>query len=190
MALPSTIYRAGIELSDIDRSLYESLQVTVAQHPSETAERMVVRLLAYALCFEPGLAFTKGISAADEPDLWLKGPDGRVLTWIEVGLPDPERLAKACRHAGRVILFASGAALPRWEGQHLAKLSGIGNLTVVGFDQEFVNRLTARLKRVVNWSMTITEGSLYLAVNGETLETVPAHMSGPPLFLKSGIRHK
>jgi uncharacterized protein YaeQ len=181
MALPSTIYRAGIELSDIDRGLYESLQVTVAQHPSETAERMVVRLLAYALCYEPELTFTKGISAVDEPDLWLKGPDGRVLTWIEVGLPDPERLAKSCRHAGRVILFACGAALPRWEGQHLAKLAGIRNLTVVGFDQEFVNRLTARLQRAVSWSLTITEGSLYLTVDGETLETVPAHLSGPPL---------
>ncbi|MCM2359550.1 MAG: YaeQ family protein [Geobacteraceae bacterium] len=171
MALPSTIYRASIQLSDVDRGVYESLQATVACHPSETAERLVARLLAYALFFEPDLAFTKGIGAGDEPDLWLKGADGRVLLWIEVGLPEPERLIKASRHCERVALVAAGRALPAWERLHLAKLEGIANLALIRIDQQFIGRLASHLERSINWSVTITEGTLYLTVAGETLET-------------------
>jgi uncharacterized protein YaeQ len=181
MALPSTIYRVSIQLSHIDRNIYESLQTTIAQHPSETAERLVARLMAYALCFEPGLAFTKGVGAGDEPDLWAMGPDGRVLTWIEVGLPDPERLVKASRHSGRVILIACGPSLPRWVEQHLAKLAGIPNLTVIGLDQGLLNQLAARLRRTIAWSLTITEDSLYLGIDGETLEGTITLLSGGPI---------
>ena len=92
MALPSAIHKVNIQLADIDRGVYETLQSTVARHPSETEERLVARLLAYALFFEPELVFTKGISAVDEPDLWSKGPDGRVLLWVEVGLPEADRI--------------------------------------------------------------------------------------------------
>lgn len=182
MALPSTIYRASIQLSDVDRNLYETLQATVARHPSETAERLVARLLAYALCYEPGLVFTRGVGAGDEPDLWAKGPDGRVTLWIEVGLPEPERLVKSSRHVERAVLFGCGPSLPRWADQHLAKLAGIPNLTVLGFDQGFLNQVVARLERSIDWSLTITEGSLYLNVGGETLETTLAHLSGPTPF--------
>jgi uncharacterized protein YaeQ len=182
MALPATIYRASIQLANIDRNLYESLQTTVARHPSETEERLVVRLLAYALSYEPGLVFTKGVGAGDEPDLWMKGGEGGVLLWIEVGLPEPERLIKASRHARRTVLFAYGPSLGRWETQHLAKLDNTPNLTVVGLDHAFLNQLVARLQRSIAWSLTITEGSLYLGVAGETLETTLLHLSGPPLF--------
>lgn len=172
MALPSTIYRAGIELSDLDRGIFETLQTTVARHPSETEERLVARLLAYALFYEPDLSFTKGIGAGDEPDLWAKGGDGRVTLWVEVGLPDPERLVKASRHAGRVALLACGAARSRWEEQHRATLAAIPTLTVTGIEQGFIDRLVARLQRSIAWSLTVTEGVLYLTVAGETLETV------------------
>lgn len=171
MALPSTIYRANIQLSDIDRGVYESLQFTVARHPSETEERLVTRLLAYALFFEPDLAFTKGISAGDEPDLWLKGADGRVRLWIEVGLPEPQRLIKASRHSERAVLVAAGKALSAWAQQHLAQLEGIPNLRVLCIDQKFISRLASGLERSINWSITVTEDSLYLAVADETLET-------------------
>ena len=171
MALPSTIYRAGIQLADVDKNRYETLQTTIARHPSETEERLTARLLAYALYYEPGLAFTRGVGAGDEPDLWLKGGDGRILLWIEVGLPDPDRLVKASRHAARVVLIASGAAMPSWEKQHLPKLSGIANLCVVRLDRNFITQLAARLERSITWSLTITEGSLYLNVDGDTLET-------------------
>src|SRR5512145_1334338 len=102
MALPSTVYKASVQLADVDRGVYETLQSTVAQHPSETAERLCARLLAMAIFYEPELAFTKGLSATDEPDLWVIGPDARVRLWVEVGLPDADRIIKASRHAGRV----------------------------------------------------------------------------------------
>ena len=172
MALPSTIYRVNIQLSDVDRGIYESLQATVARHPSETEERLVARLLAYALFYEPGLAFTKGVGAGDEPDLWVKGPDYRVLLWVEVGLPEPERLIKAGRHAEKVALIACGKALPLWEQQHLAKLARVSNLTVIRFDQAFINRLAATLDRSITWSVTINDGNLYINIGAETFETV------------------
>ena len=178
MALPSIIHRLELQLADIDRSRYETLQTTVARHPSETAERLVARLLAYALFHEEGLLFTKGVGAGDEPDLWAKGPDGRLLLWIEVGLPEPERLIKAARHSERVALLACGSALGTWERQQLPKLAGVKNLTVMTLDQGFMNRLAALVGRTISWEMTITEATLYLQVAGESLETVVTVRSG------------
>ena len=162
MAQPSTIYRAGIQLSDIDRGLYESLQFTVARHPSETEERLLARILAYALYYEPELTFTK------------------------VGLPDAERLVKASRHSEQVVLCAFGTALPIWEKQHLPKLAGISNLTVIRLDQAFLKILSERLQRSISWSLTITEGSLYLAIAGETLESSVVHLMGPNKNQRTG----
>jgi len=170
MALPSTIHKASIELSDIDHGVYESLQATVARHPSETEERLVARLLAFAIFHEPELAFTKGLCATDEPDLWVKGGDGRVLLWVEVGLPEADRILKASRHAERVALLAYGRALASWDQQHLPKLEKVGNLIVISIDQTFINKLAARLERSINWSVTITEGTLYLSIGEETME--------------------
>jgi uncharacterized protein YaeQ len=179
MALPSTIYRASITLAGIDRGRYELLPATVARHPSETAERLVARLLAYALCFEEGLAFTRGIAAGDEPDLWLKGPDGRVQLWVEVGLPEAERLVKAARHAQRVVLFACGSGRPRWEEAHLPKFAAACNLTIYGLDWPFLQQAAACLERVIDWSLTVSGGTLYLTVAGETLEAPLAMLKGP-----------
>jgi uncharacterized protein YaeQ len=172
MALPSTVYKASIQLSDVDRGVYESLQATVARHPSETEERLVGRLLAYAIFQEPELAFTKGISATDEPDLWVKGGDGRVRLWVEVGLPDAERIIKASRHSERVALLACGRMSPSWDLQQLPKLEKLDNLTVISFDQAFVNMVASLLERSINWSITITEGTFYLSIAEETLETI------------------
>ena len=171
MALPAVIHRVAIDLSDIDRGRYPRLEATVARHPSETAERLVLRVLAYALCHEEELVFTKGISAGDEPDLWTKRPDGRVREWIEVGLPDPERLRKTSRHAERVVLVAGGGGLQRWLNQQQPKLASITNLTILTFDPAFVTRLAETLERVVEWSVTVTEGVLYLTRVNETLES-------------------
>ena len=186
MAQPSTIYRVGIQLSDIDRGLYETLQITVARHPSETEERLLARILAYALYYEPELAFTKGVGAGDEPDLWSKGPDGRVRCWIEVGLPDAERLVKASRHSEQVVLCACGSSLTVWEKQQLPKLAGISNLTVISLGQAFLGSLSKRLQRSISWSLTVTEGSLYLAIDGETLESSVVHVMGPDTIQRTG----
>ena len=183
MARPSTVYRASVQLSDLDRQVYEQLQTTIAQHPSETAERLVARLLAYALCYEEGLLFTKGVGSGDEPDLWSIGPDGRVKLWIEVGLPDPDRLAKSCRHVERGILFASGPSQSqsRWLTQNLPKLSASPNLTIIGIDYSFLGQLVENLQRAITWSVTVTEGAIYLTVGDQTLETTPELLSGVKL---------
>jgi uncharacterized protein YaeQ len=178
MARPATIYKANLQFADLDRSVYETLQVTAAQHPSETAERLVARLLAMALFFEPELTFTKGLSATDEPDIWVIGPDGRVQLWVEVGLPDAERIIKACRHAERVALLACGKMLVNWNQQHLPKLAKITNLTVVCLDGSLINTLAEQLERSINWSLTITEGTMYLTAGAVTYETAVQVMAG------------
>jgi uncharacterized protein YaeQ len=160
MALPSTIYRANIQLANLEADIYLPLQTTIARHPSETAERLLARLLAYAFFHQPELSFTKGIAAGDEPDLWTKEADGRVLAWIEVGLPDPERLIKAVRHSGRVILLAYGSNLSRWIEQHRSKLE-FPNLSVVRLDHVFLGELAKGLQRSISWSLTITDGCIY-----------------------------
>lgn len=171
MARPSTIYKVSLQLADIDRNVYETLQLTVARHPSETGERLVARLLAMAIFYEPELTFTKGLSATDEPDIWVKGPDGRVKLWVEVGLPEADRVSKACRHAERVALLACGKTLAHWNLQHLSKLEKINNLTVAGLDQELINTLAEKLERSINWSITITEGALYLTCGAVSYES-------------------
>lgn len=181
MALPSMIYRATIQLSHVDRGIYEVLQTTLARHPSETAERVVLRLLAYAICHEPDLTFTKGVCAGDEPDLWSKGPDGRVKLWIEVGMPDPDRLLKVCRHAGRVVLLASAPNRFRWDEQYRVTLADVPNLLVVKVDFAFVSQVAAGLERSIVWELTITDGTLYLTSGGKTLETTVEVLVGSGL---------
>jgi uncharacterized protein YaeQ len=180
MALPATIFRANVELADVDRSVYATLKTTLARHPSETEERLVARLLAFTLFYEEGLTFTKGICEGDEPDFWLKGGDGRVLLWGEVGLPEPERLLKAGRHAGRVVLLACGRSLLHWEQHQLPKLEGGGNLTVVTVAPGFLARLAATLDRTISWDVTISDTTLYLSTGEETVET--------PLTVRVGKR--
>ncbi len=181
MALPSTVYRAALQLSHVDRGRYETLSFSIARHPSETAERLVLRLLAYALCFGPELEFTRGICAGDEPDLWTKAPDGRVALWVEVGTPEPERLMKAARHAGRVVLLASGPNRYRWDGPQLPKLAGIPNLTVIGLDDRFVRQLAASLSRAIAWEVTVTGGSIYVTAAGMTCDAQLGLLAGPAL---------
>lgn len=170
MALTPTIHRAALELAHVDRGVYARLAASVARHPSETAERLVLRLLAWALCYEEGLAFTRGIAAGDEPELWSHEPDGRVDLWIEVGLPEPERLLKAARHARRVVLLAAGANRWRWESAHLPACARAANLSILGLDFALVQQLAERLERSVAWSVTVSGGTLYVTDGDTTLQ--------------------
>jgi len=181
MALSSTIYRAGIQLSNVDANRYEQLQLTLARHPSETMERMLARLIAYALHFGRGIGFGRGVSCSDEPDVWIRSDDGRVLLWMEVGLPDPERILKACRHAQRVILYAYGTNLERWKSSHLQRLCSMDNLCVYALDFELLRKLAGDLERSIDWTLTLMEGRLYLGQGRETLESdVQTLIEAPP----------
>lgn len=171
MALPATVYRVSIELNDVDRHCYAALSTTAAQHPSETQERLLVRLLAYALCYDDGLTFTRGICVSDEPDIWLKTADDRVAHWIEVGLPDPQRVLKACRHCQQVTLFAYGSAAERWLNSHRAQLAELTNFELYRVDDLFLASLLATLQRNIHWQLTRSDSRLYLAVAQTHLET-------------------
>jgi uncharacterized protein YaeQ len=171
MAAGTTIFRASIQLSDADRHVYTDLKLTLAQHPSETAEHLVARLLAYVIFYQPELEFTKGLSQGELPALWITGPDGRPVLWLDVGLPEPDRVTKACRHTHRVIVLLCGRNRARWEKMHLAGLAGETNLAVWGVDPGFLQNLVTGLEKSIVWTVTISGGMLYLASGARSGES-------------------
>ncbi|MCW8891459.1 MAG: YaeQ family protein [Sedimenticola sp.] len=162
MAEKSRIYRATINLSDIDREVYTEQTLTLACHPSETTERLVARIIAYCLCYEETLEFTKGICEGDSPDIWLRDIDQHIEHWIEVGLPTPERIQEASRRAKQVTFFLYGQHLNRWQQMHLEKLSPLTNLQLFSIPSDFLSSLVVGVSRKMEWSITQTEGMLYL----------------------------
>ena len=179
MALPSIVHRATIELCDSDRGLFETLRADTALHPSETPQRLALRLLAFALFHEQGLSFSKGVCAGDEPDLWSHEPDGRVALWLEVGTPKAERLVKAARHAQRTLLLVGGDGYDKWARDELPKLESTGTVAVYRLDGELLDDLEGRLERNNAWSLTVSTGALYLTDRCDTLEGELLHIAGP-----------
>jgi len=161
MALQATPYKVEMNLTDMDRGVYESLRFTVARHPSETEERLGARLIAYALWYGEALSFGRGLSDVDEPALWEKSLDDRVLHWIEVGQPDAERLTWCSRRAERVSLVAYGS-LRVWQQKVLEPSRSLKNLSVVALDQEALAALTANLPRSIEWSVMFSDGALFV----------------------------
>ncbi len=161
MAQPSTTYKIDLNLTDIDRSIYESLRFTVAKHPSETEERLAARLIAYCLFYHEQLAFGRGLSDVDEPALWEKSLDDRVLHWIEVGQPDAERITWCSRRAERFTLLAYGN-LRVWQGRVLEPLRALKNIHVLAVDQEALANLAQDLPRALSWSVMISDGELFV----------------------------
>lgn len=118
MALTATIYKAAVELSHIDSHIYESVNLTIARHPSETEARMMYRLLAYLYLYNERLEFTKGISTTDEPDIWLKNYSGEIELWIELGLPGPKRIKQALSRSSNVAVFTyQPQRIREWESK-------------------------------------------------------------------------
>ncbi|MES9858492.1 MAG: YaeQ family protein [Sedimenticola sp.] len=170
MAISSTIHKATITLSDVDRGVYCDLRQTLARHPSETSERLVARLLAYTLCYEERLEFTKGISDGDAPDIWLKDQNDRVAHWIEVGLPTPERITNACKKAAKVTIFLYGQHCHRWLQMHQPQLQRLERLTLIILPERLLQQAVDDLQRSINWTVTITEGLIYLTTDKQNLE--------------------
>lgn len=162
MALSATPYKVELSLTDLDRGVYETLRFTVARHPSETEERLAARLLAYALWYDENLTFGRGLSDVDEPALWEKSLDGRVLHWIEVGQPDAERLTWCSRRAGKVSLLAYGS-LRVWEGKVVPAVGALKNVNVAALPQAPLAELARDLPRAIKWAVMISEGTLYVS---------------------------
>ena len=161
MALQATPYKVEMNLTDLDRNVYENLRFTVARHPSETEERLAVRLIAYALWYHEQLAFGRGLSDVDEPALWERSLDDRVLHWIEVGQPDAERMTWCSRRTERFSLVAYGN-LRVWQSKVLDSVRSLKNLNVVGVDQAALENLARDLPRSISWSVMISDGLLYI----------------------------
>jgi uncharacterized protein YaeQ len=131
VALKATIFKVALEIADMDRGYYAPHALTIARHPSETSERMMIRVLVFALCAHERLEFGGGVSTADEPDLWRKGLSGEIEEWIELGQPDPRRIQKACGRAGSVRLYLyGGTKAATWWAQERPRLERHRNLSV------------------------------------------------------------
>lgn len=162
MALKPTIYKLNIALSDLDRNHYETLNLTVAQHPSETLERMMVRVLAFCINAEEHLTFTKGVSAIDEPDIWKHTLDGQLALWIDVGEPAADRIKKATRLAQTVKVYSFNSKSQAWWTQNQESFNKL-SASVFQFQWENIQALAALVQRTMSVSVTISEHSAYVA---------------------------
>ena len=170
MALKPTIYKANVALSDMDRDHYDQLQLTLAQHPSETLERMMVRLVVFCLNAGPELSFTRGLSSTEEPDLWQRSLDDQVLHWLEVGQPEPERIKKATNQARQVSVYAFGKSADVWWSQNGPAIQALPRTRVYQFVWEEIQRLAQLAERTMDLVVTITEQRLYINRGEESVE--------------------
>ncbi|MGA2188688.1 MAG: YaeQ family protein [Steroidobacteraceae bacterium] len=180
MALSATVYGLEVRLADADRGVYETLILRVARHPSESAEYLITRVLAYCLEYTQGIAFSKGLSDPDEPAIAVRDLTGMLLTWIDIGAPEAGRLHKASKAARRVAVYAHRDAeswLARLQGQRIHRAESV-QINVV--DRELVAALAARLQRRMDFDLSVSERHLYLSLGAETLSgSVEARQLAP-----------
>lgn len=169
MALKATIFKAAVQVSDTDRHYYQSHVLTLARHPSETDERMMVRLLAFALHAHEALEFGKGLSTDDEPDLWQKDLTGAIQLWIDVGQPDEKRLRKACGRADDVVVYSYGRAAVPWLAQIADTVARSRNLRVRKIPTEATQAMAKLAQRNMDLSYTVQEGQVWVAGGNETV---------------------
>ena len=169
MALTATIFNFDIDLADNDRGVYESLALRVAQHPSESDEYLVTRLLAYLLEYEEGIGFSRGVSEPEEPAVSVRDLTGAIRTWIDIGTPDAARLHKASKAAGRVVVYTHkdpDQFVRRLEGEKIHRADA---LELYAIDRTLVSALAARLERRMAFTASITDRELYISLGSETL---------------------
>lgn len=162
VALKPTIYKLRISLSDINRNYYDTLNLTLAQHPSETIERMMVRVLAYCINAQEHLTFTKGLSEVDEPDLWVRSYDDQTLLWIDVGEPAVDRIKKISHTSKEVKIYSFNSKSDVWWSQVHNKMNVLP-VSVYRFEWKDVQTLAALVERTMDMSVSITGDSAYVA---------------------------
>ncbi len=171
MALKATIYKAAVNIADMDRSFFYDANLTLAQHPSETEQRMMLRLLAWICHADENLRFTKGLCADDEPEIWLRDDTLALKLWIELGLPDERRLKKACNQSPNVVLYVYGerAAHVWWQSME-QKLRPYRNLAIRFLDDRQLQALAAMAQRTMTLQATLQDGSVWLSDDKNNLE--------------------
>jgi len=180
MALKATIYKAELNVADMDRHVYDDFSLTIARHPSETDERMMLRVLAFALHAGQRLEFGRGISTDDEPDLWQKSLSGEIDLWIDLGTPDESLLRKACGRSGQVVLYCYGdRAVPIWWGKISNNLQRFDNLQVLQIDDDCMGLLGALSASNMQLQCTIQDGEAMLSAshgNSASIQVAPAKL--------------
>ena len=177
MALSATIHHFTVDLADVDRGVYEQLELKVARHPSETAEFMVTRLLAYLLEYEEGITFSDGgVSSTDEPAVLVRDLTGRTTAWIEIGAPDAERLHRGSKLAGRAAVYTHRDPAKVLAGLSGKKIHRAEEIPVYSFDRDFIDAAAAAVDRRNTLTVSVTERELFGDLNGTALSaTVPEH---------------
>ncbi len=171
MALKSTIFKVELQIADMERHYYHTHTLTIAQHPSETDERMMVRLLAFALHAHEALAFGNGLSTDDEPDLWQKDLTGAIECWIDVGLPDEKLVRRACGRANQVFVYSyGGRGADMWWEQCRGKLERANNLTVINIPLETSRALAKLAQRNMQLHCTIQDEQIWLSDTHDTVQ--------------------
>jgi uncharacterized protein YaeQ len=182
MALKATIYKAHLQLADMDRALYADHALTLALHPSETQERLMVRLLAFALQVpaddrDGALTFARGLSDTDEPDLWQHALDGRLRHWIEVGQPDERRLTRACARADRVSIYAYGSQALQWWAAMSGRLTRLRNLHVWRLTPAHSQGLAGLAARSMQLQVSVQDGQAWIVQGERSAEVHPEALS-------------
>lgn len=172
MALKSTIYKADLQVSNMDNNYYAAHSLTLAKHPSETDERLMVRLIAFALFASDTLAFGKGLSDDEEPDLWQKDLTGAIELWIEVGLPDERVLRKACGRSNQVALLTyGGRSADMWWDQNSRALLKLDNLIVINLPE--TEKLANAISRNIDISCTIQDNEMLVSHDAGSFTLFP-----------------
>ncbi len=174
MALSATIFKIQLNIADTDRGYYADHSLTIARHPSETDERMMVRVLAFIAHAHERLQFTKGLSADDEPDLWQKSLTDDIELWINIGQPDEKRLRKACSRSPQVFLYLyGGRSADLWWQQNADKLARFDHLTVVNLPKSATDELATLVERTMQLQCTIQDNQIWLNNGSRTVEINP-----------------
>ena len=169
MALKATIFKADIQIADMDRHYYHEHTLTIARHPSETDERMMVRLLAFARHAHEALVFGKGLSDSEEPDIWQKDLTGAIDLWIDVGQPDDRRILKACGRAASVKIYSYSSNSPIWWNQTGSRVERAKNLEVINLSSVTSQAMARLAQRNMQLQYTMQDGEIWVNGNDETL---------------------
>ena len=183
MAIKATIHKANIQLADMDRNVYGDHAVTIARHPSETDERMMIRLLAFALNLpasdnDGGLELAKDLWDVDEPSLWQKDLTGQIVHWIDVGQPDDKRLVRASPRSGRVSVYTFTHSSPIWWNGIATKVTRLNNMKVWLIPAEQSQELAALAQRTMQLQVTVQDGHVWVGDGSHSVEITPQKLYG------------
>ena len=181
MAQNATIFKVTLEIADVDRAYYHDHALTIARHPSETDERMMVRLLAFARHADAALAFGRGLGTDDEPDLWRKDLTGAIDVWIDVGQPDERRIRRAAGRAGAVVVYSyGGRSAGLWWKEAGAGLDRLANLTVVNLPSAATRALAGLVRRTMRLQCTMQDGQIWVADSEQSVAIELEVLKPPP----------